>query len=69
MCQTIPAQILEIKNQHAIARDCYDREKQILIGAISKLKINDWVLIHANLAISKIDQKEALELKKIFIQK
>ena len=61
MCLTTPAQIIEIKN--GVAK--IDKEMEVKISLIPDLKVNDWVLVHANLALKKITQEEAEEIDKL----
>tara|TARA_B100000315_G_C14094558_1_gene370796 strand:- start:329 stop:526 length:198 start_codon:yes stop_codon:yes gene_type:complete len=61
MCITTPAQIIELKN--GIAK--IDKGIEIKTSLIPDLKIDDWVLVHANLALKKISKKEAEEINKL----
>lgn len=62
MCLTIPAKIVKIKKENAIAVDYKNNQKEIIIAHLNKVEIDDWVLINANIAINKISKKEADEL-------
>ena len=72
MCLTIPAQIKKIKGLEAELAD----GRKINIALISKpkkgspaetsVKAGDWVLVNANLGLSKISVKEAKEIKGYF---
>jgi len=62
MCLTLPAQIIEINGPSATVKDYQGQQKKILITAISKPEVNDWLMINGNLAIQKISATEAEEL-------
>ena len=62
MCLTIPHQIVSIQDQSAQVKNIHGKEQQVLIGAIEGAQVGDWVLVNANLAVQKIDEKEALEI-------
>ncbi|MFC1612526.1 HypC/HybG/HupF family hydrogenase formation chaperone [Patescibacteria group bacterium] len=62
MCLTIPAQIIELKE--GIAK--IDKGIEVKSSLIPDLKVDDWILVHANLALKKITKKEAEEIKKLY---
>lgn len=58
MCLSIPAEILEIKNNIAkisVGGAIYNSS----LDLIENVKIGDYVLLHAGFAIEKIDKDEA----------
>ena len=65
MCLTTPAQIISIQDQTAQVKNNHGKEQQVLIGAVEGVKVGDWVLVNANLAVEKVSEKEALELKQL----
>jgi len=66
MCLAIPAKIVSISNETAIA-EIGDVKREISLMLLPEAEVNDYVLIHAGYAIQKIDEDEAnktLELLK-----
>jgi len=62
MCLTIPAQIKSVSGNHAVLAN----GNQVNVALIKNAKEGDWVLVNADLAISKITAKEAQEIKNYF---
>ena len=60
MCLAIPAKILKIENNLAQV-DMAGVRRQADIRMISKVRVGEYVLIHAGFAIEKIGEKEAEE--------
>ena len=67
MCLTIPHKIIRLNDQVAIVKTAKQGEKQVSVAALSDLKIVDWVLVNANIAVQKIDAAEAKEINKMLI--
>ncbi|MBT5337674.1 HypC/HybG/HupF family hydrogenase formation chaperone [Candidatus Falkowbacteria bacterium] len=67
MCLTIPHKIIRLNDQVAIVKTAKQGEKQVSVAALSDLKIGDWVLVNANIAVQKIDAAEAKEINKMLI--
>lgn len=61
MCLATPAKIINIKGKMAEVDDGQNK-KMVHLALIKKPNIGDYLLIHANLAISKLDNKEAKEI-------
>lgn len=64
MCLAIPAKIVSIKGKMAEVKDNHGQKKVSLI-LIKKARIGDYLLVHADLAINKINKSEALEIIKL----
>jgi hydrogenase expression/formation protein HypC len=60
MCLAIPAKILKIENNLALV-DMAGVKRQADIRMVSKVRVGEYVLIHAGFAIEKIGEKEAEE--------
>jgi hydrogenase expression/formation protein HypC len=60
MCYAIPAKVTELKGDTAKV-DYGGVSKKVNTSLIDKLKIGDYVLIHAGFAIEKLDKKSAEE--------
>jgi hydrogenase expression/formation protein HypC len=61
MCLAIPAKIIKIKSKMAEVDDGTNK-KMVHLSLIKKPKIGDFLLVHTNLAISKLDKREANEI-------
>lgn len=67
MCLAVPAKIVEIENQ-MVTVEVGGLTRQASIVLLPDASLGDYVLIHAGFAISKIDEKEALETLHLFDQ-
>lgn len=61
MCLATPAKIIKIKGRFAEVDDGHSKKK-VHLALIKNPKIGDFLLVHTNLAISKLDKKEADEI-------
>lgn len=62
MCLGLVMKVLEIRKEEKEAIcDYLGNKRKVRIDLIQELKINDYLLIHAGFAISKVPEKEALE--------
>ncbi len=68
MCLTIPGKIKSINQGLAIVENG-NRRDEVNIELISDAKIGDWVLHATNLAIHKIDEREAQEIISLLEEK
>ena len=64
MCLNIPAKILEVKNNKAIA-DFQGKKEEVDIQLTPDIKINDYALISNGFIIKKISVQDAEEIFKI----
>jgi hydrogenase expression/formation protein HypC len=60
MCLAVPAQIESINGQKATVALGGNRFDAIL-ALVPEAKVGDWVLVHAGLAITVLDEKDAME--------
>jgi len=67
MCLAVPMKVSEINGDMAVVESAGLR-REVGIMLLDKVKINDWVLIHAGFAISKLTQKQARETLAIFAE-
>ncbi len=68
MCLAIPGKILEIETdvQPVMARVSFGGvQKRICLEWLPEARIGDYVLVHVGFAISKMDEREALETLKL----
>lgn len=66
MCLTIPVQIHKILNKDSAQIISRGEMVNINTKLLGNLKIGDWILTQADLAINKITEAEAIEINKIF---
>ena len=67
MCLAIPGKIIEIDNnkEHAIV-DYGDGTKRKANVTLVKVKVGDYILVHAGFAIEVLNEKEAQETLNLF---
>lgn len=61
MCLAVPMQIINIDGETMVAEIDGVRREASLMMLDEKVEVGDYVLIHAGFAISRLDEKEALE--------
>ncbi len=61
MCLAIPLKIISIKGKMGIG-ELGGVKKKISLMLLDKVKVGDYVLLHAGFAINKLETKEAEEL-------
>jgi len=64
MCLAAPAKIIELIDKDNAIVDIRSVRQKTNISLID-IKVGEWVLIHAGIAINKIDEERALEALKI----
>jgi len=67
MCLGIPMKIIKISGDKAVVSSG-STEREINIGLLKKLSINDYVIVHAGFAIEKLDKARAHETLDILRQ-
>jgi hydrogenase expression/formation protein HypC len=67
MCLAVPMKVIEIKDDMAVVENAGLR-REVGIMLLDKVKINDWVLIHAGFAISRLTKKQAHDTLAIFAE-
>jgi len=66
MCLTAPAKIISLSGQSAVVRTARKNiERQVLLSLIDNAKVGDWLLINGEMAVEKIEEKEAKDLIRI----
>ena len=71
MCLAIPAKILSIDGQKALA-DFNGTQKSIVIALLPKIEVGKFVIVHAGYAIEEINEvaaRESLELWRELLEK
>jgi len=64
MCLSIPAKILEIKNNKAIA-DFQGKKQEVGTNLVKDIQIGDYAIISNGFIIKKISAQEAEEIFKV----
>jgi len=67
MCLAVPMKVVEINGDMAVVESAGLR-REVGIMLLSNVKLNDWVLIHAGFAITKLTKKQARETLAIFAE-
>jgi|WetSurMetagenome_2_1015567.scaffolds.fasta_scaffold1836111_1 hydrogenase expression/formation protein HypC len=68
MCLGIPSKIIHVKDSRATI-DVYGAQRDISLMLLEdKVKIGDYVLVHAGFAIQKLQEDDAKETLKLFDQ-
>jgi hydrogenase expression/formation protein HypC len=65
MCLAIPAKIEKILPNEMAWVNIGGIKKEISTALVSQIKTGDYVIVHVGLALSKMDEEEALETLKI----
>jgi hydrogenase expression/formation protein HypC len=65
MCLAVPARIMSINGEEAVL-DYGGVKRKANISMLNDVKVGDYVLVHVGYAISKMDEKEALETLKLW---
>lgn len=61
MCLTIPGKVTKIKGKKALL-EIINGVRSVNIGALSSIKVGDWLLSTTDLAVKKINEKDAEEI-------
>jgi len=67
MCIAVPMKVVEIKDDMGVVEN-RGIKREVGIMLLDDLKINDWVLIHAGFAISKLAPEEAEETLRLLVE-
>ena len=65
MCLSIPAKVLEIKENKKAVADFLGKKQEVDIQLVGDIKIGDYGLISNGFIIKKISAKEAEEIFKV----
>ena len=64
MCVGLPAKIENLDNGNAVV-NCSGVRRTVSVELISNIKVGDYVMLHAGIAIAKITKEEAEETQSI----
>jgi hydrogenase expression/formation protein HypC len=66
MCLGIPGQVVELLNSDSLMSEAIVNfgglKKKVNVSCISELKIGEYVVVHAGVAIQKMNESEAAKL-------
>jgi len=62
MCLAIPGKVIKIFDDNTAEIEIGGVTKRASLDLIGRVKLDDYVLLHAGFAIEVIDQKEALKI-------
>lgn len=69
MCLSIPSKIVEINEDNLAMVETMGIRRQVSLDLMGdEIKIGDYVLIHVGYAMSKIDEVDALESLKLYLE-
>jgi len=61
MCLGIPAKVIHIDESKQGKVEYLGTKIKVNFSLLDEIRLGDWVIVHAGFAISKLDQKEAME--------
>jgi hydrogenase expression/formation protein HypC len=65
MCLAVPMKVMQITDDMATVESAGLR-REVGIMLLDKVKLGDWVIVHAGFAISKLTKKQARQTLAIF---
>ncbi len=69
MCLSIPSKVTKIDENNMATVEAFGVKREVTLDLISEdIKVGDYILIHVGYAMSKIDEKAALESLKVYEQ-
>jgi len=66
MCLAVPGKVVSLKGNRTGKVDYLGSTVLANFSLLPKIKVGDWVLVHAGFAISRLDRKEARKTLKLF---
>lgn len=58
MCQSVPCEVVEVHGQWALVKGLNHTHK-VYLGLLKSVTAGDYLLVHGDMAINKIDRDEA----------
>lgn len=58
MCQSVPCEVVEVQGQWALVL-AHVHNHRVYLGLLKDVRIGDYLLVHGDMAINKIDRDEA----------
>ena len=69
MCLAVPGKVTEVYQAHSTTMGKVDFDgitKEICLAYLPDIQVGDYTIVHVGFAISKIDEKSALETLQVF---
>ncbi len=69
MCLGVPAKVVELRVEDELKYARVDLGgiiKEVIVATDDPIKVGDYVIVHAGIAISKINEDEVKELKELW---
>ena len=69
MCLGVPAKVVELRVEDGLKYARVDLGgviKEVIVATDDPIKVGDYVIVHAGIAISKINEDEVKELKELW---
>ena len=67
MCLAVPMKVIEIKGDMAVVESAGLR-REVGTMLLDRVRLGDWVIVHAGFAISKLTKKQARQTLAIFAE-
>lgn len=67
MCLAVPMKVVEIEGPVARVEDSGVR-RQVRVDLVEGVKVGDYVIVHAGVAIERLDPEEAQETLRLFAE-
>jgi hydrogenase expression/formation protein HypC len=61
MCLGIPAKVIEVTESKGGKVDYLGTKVKTNFALLGKIKLGDWVIVHAGFAMARLDEEEAQE--------
>lgn len=58
MCESVPYEVLEVHGQWAMVK-AHGHNHRVYLGLLKDVRIGDYLLVHGDMAINKIDKGDA----------
>jgi len=68
MCLAVPYQVVEIIDEENCLVKVGSGSQKCFAGLVENIKLNDWLVVHAGVAIEKIDKEDAEENLKVIAE-
>ena len=68
MCTSAPCRVLAVDGPRALVAERGRERSVLLLGAGEPIAVGDWVLVHAGLAVRRIEESEALATNAVWAE-
>ncbi len=67
MCLAVPMKVIDVHGETGVVESHHVRQ-QVNLALLGDVKVNDWVIVHAGFAISKMNRREAGRTRKLLVE-